>query len=113
MTCSLALYAAIMALDDNADAKQNKENEKLSNRMVAGMSLFPAICNVALDTLPVFLVKTFEINKTTKAGVIPQHPKWKKCRKGIKALLKGLTRAGLPWLFSNITFQAIWCCSIV
>merc|ERR1711937_76327 len=89
LPASQALWAAIFALDDNVDEVKNKENQKMARGMVANVELFPSLCSVALDHIPPFLIKHFGINKETKAGQIPQHSAWKRCKTGVTIIMKG------------------------
>lgn len=61
----------------------------MARGMVANVELFPSLCSVALDHIPPFLIKHFGINKETKAGQIPQHSAWKRCKTGVTIIMKG------------------------
>ena len=77
----------------------------MARGMVANVELFPSLCSVALDHIPPFLIKHFGINKETKAGQIPQHSAWKRCKTGVTIIMKGNQYPGKRHLDAKTVYQ--------
>lgn len=92
---SRALYAALVAIDDRepstADkAKVEKEKARMVGQVSASQAIFPSICGAVMQHVPLYLVRTFGLTKSTKPGEVSQHKAWKKCKEGLKVLLAAL-----------------------